>query len=205
MSNIINNIVKNDTTYAIQDARVDDLSSVFYIEYNVTPWDTIKSHYDEGDALIVKYTVGSAVQFFELNHFINGENFVFQRINNGGSSSALNIGFDKIEVYKVGTSTTYSKDNNHVQKKLTAGDNITIENNVISATSAIPGPQGPQGEQGPEGPQGPAGADGEDGSIVTVSSTGTSTDAVSYITIDDTEYKLAGGGAGIEVTLFGGV
>ena len=51
------------------------------------------------------------------------------------------------------------------------------------------GPQGPAGEQGETGPQGPA---GDDGSQVSVSSTGISTNEVQYITIDGTEYKLAG-------------
>lgn len=55
------------------------------------------------------------------------------------------------------------------------------------------GPQGLQGNPGEQGPQGPAGQDGEDGSQVSVSSTGTATTEVKYITIDNTEYKIAGG------------
>lgn len=53
------------------------------------------------------------------------------------------------------------------------------------------GPAGPAGEQGEIGPQGPA---GEDGTQVSVSASGSSTNEVSYITIDGDEYKLAGGG-----------
>lgn len=63
----------------------------------------------------------------------------------------------------------------------------------IIAISGERGPIGPQGPVGPAGPQGPVGPKGEDGSQVSVSSTGTSTDEVSYITIDDQEYKLSGG------------
>ena len=46
------------------------------------------------------------------------------------------------------------------------------------------GPQGPIGETGPQGPK------GEDGSIVSVSSTGTATNEVKYITIDGVESKI---------------
>lgn len=66
------------------------------------------------------------------------------------------------------------------------------------------GPKGEQGIQGPEGPQGdpgPMGPKGEDGTLVTVSETGTATDEVNYITIDGTEYKLAGSGGGEGLTV----
>ena len=46
------------------------------------------------------------------------------------------------------------------------------------------GPQGPIGETGPQGPK------GNDGSIVSVSSTGTATNEVKYITIDGVESKI---------------
>lgn len=36
MSNVINNIVKNDTTYAVQDVRVDNMKEIFVINYNET-------------------------------------------------------------------------------------------------------------------------------------------------------------------------
>ena len=58
------------------------------------------------------------------------------------------------------------------------------------------GPQGPQGETGATGPQGPIGETGpqgpkgNDGSIVSVSSTGTATNEVKYITIDGVESKI---------------
>jgi len=42
------------------------------------------------------------------------------------------------------------------QDELTAGNNITIVDNVISTSVD----QGPQGEQGIQGPTGPTGADG---------------------------------------------
>ena len=57
----------------------------------------------------------------------------------------------------------------------------------------IQGVQGPKGETGPQGPigeTGPQGPKGNDGSIVSVSSTGTATNEVKYITIDGVESKI---------------
>lgn len=123
----------------------------------------------------------------------------------------------KIETIKKGsdfiaprTKTSAITDSNDVsldtllsgkQSTLTAGQNISISNNTISATDTTYN-NATTSASGLMSASDKTKLDGISANAknVSVSATGTSTDEVQYITIDGTEKKLAGGGSVVALT-----
>lgn len=84
---IINKIVKNDTAYDIQDARVDDLKSIYEAEFGISEYADVRAAYLQGDTVVVNYNGKE----YHQSSYINGV-FKFDNIN----AELTNKGFDTV-------------------------------------------------------------------------------------------------------------